>query len=135
MPLHDGRDALDVVALVRSRPPQEETIVIPLDHAHVSGNLLVIEGCSTPDEVAHLTAFVCSAARAPRSRLAALVVATVRPGRPLGPDPVDHVQFALLREIGEDVGVDVLDWFVLCGPRSWSLAELTDAVPLWRRTR
>jgi hypothetical protein len=48
------------------------------------------------------------------------------------PEPADHLRLLDLRAIFDDVGVQLLDWFVIAGGYASSLAELTDARPLWR---
>ena len=63
--------------------------------------------------------------------LATLLVLVLRR---LGRDPALawRERESALRAIFDDVGVQLLDWFVIAGGYASSLAELTDARPLWR---
>jgi DNA repair protein RadC len=134
LPVRGPLDALDVFTAFRTRPERSETMAIVLDHAHRNGSLVMVEGASSAEAASVLTERI-TAAFVEDHRFGALVLASVRPNGLFGPSDEDHFAFAPLRAVGEDGGVEVLDWFVMSGQRSWSMAELTDAVPLWRGTR
>jgi hypothetical protein len=67
--------------------------------------------------------------------LSALVVATVRPGGDLRAGPLELVTFHDLRERFDELGVDIVDWFLVAGKRASSMAELTDSQARWRHDR
>lgn len=64
-----------------------------------------------------------------------VVLATTATGRAKTPDGAEQVAFLDARERFEIEGITLVDWFIIGERRGWSLAELTDARPLWRGFR
>ncbi len=132
-PLAGPEDALSVILAAASRPARAETICLVLDHAHRGLGCIVVVGDGPIGPVAemldHLTATEPS--------VAALVLASVRTGTDAesGPGRGDLLAFHDLRAQFDAIGVDLVDWFVVVGPRASSLAELTDSQPRWRPRR
>ena len=65
------------------------------------------------------------------TEVAALVLATVRPGRGHEPTPADLARWTWLVPYADDAGVELLDWFVLSDGFASSLAELTGVGDRW----
>lgn len=131
LPIEGPLDALEVVTSLRSVPERHETICLLLDVAHRGGPVVVVEGCVTSDHLGTLAESLGPALSG--TDRCALVLATVRPHG--GPASDDHFAFAPLRDVWSTHGITLLDWFVLAGRVSWSLAELTDACWWWREPR
>lgn len=131
VPLPGPEEALATILVAATQPPAEETICLLLDRAHCGLGCLTVEGTTDDDAVYRVADFLVDVA-VDRARLGAVVIATARPGRSHWPEAADHLRFLDLRAIFDDVGVELLDWFVIAGGYASSLAELTDARPLWR---
>lgn len=135
-PLRRPADALAVLAAAIDHPDDgptpPQTLALVLDPAHRGLVCAVVEGESdgvAADQLAHL---VVGAAQA-GAPVGALVLASLRPGHGCPVTPDDHLRFLDARAGCEAVGLELLDWFVLDDSTAWSLAELTDAVPLWQQ--
>ncbi len=131
LPLLRAEHAIDVITAVISSPPQPETVALLLDHRHVGGRILVVEGATSVGEISDVVDCVTRLADDDPT-IAALVLATVRPWAVGGPAPEDELAFFDLRADAEVGGVDLIDWFVLSATHVWSLAVRTDAQPRWR---
>ena len=132
LPLSGPEDALGVLFAAASRPRQAEHLALLLDHAHRGLGCLVIVGGGSIRPVAELLVHLACQ----EGGLAALVLATVRPpGTPSVPGAAELVTFHDLREQFDELGIDLVDWFLLADRRAASLAELTDSQPRWRPPR
>jgi hypothetical protein len=133
LPLRGPLDALDVVLAIVSWPLRPETVCLLLDEAHCGLGSFVVahdDHGGVDAAVVEVVTHVAGGA----SPVAAAVLATMRPG--VGPpEGADHLHFLDYRAHLEDVGVVLLDWFVLDGELGYSLAELTDATSRWRGER
>lgn len=127
-PLRGPLDALDIVAAALWSPPRPETIVLALDHRHVGHTILIIEGASSAAEVHAAAELIC--ASVPSGT--ALIYATSRLAPLFSIDADDHDTWFALRAEAEEMGVDVIDWFVLADQYAQSMAMLTDSRSLWR---
>lgn len=127
-PLRGPEDALAVVLTAASEPQRPETVCLVLDHAHRGLGCIVLVGEGPVQVAAEMLEHLASQ----EPTVAALVMASVRPGRFPAPTRGDLLTFHDLRERFDEVAVDLLDWFVIAGRRAASLAELTDSQPRWR---
>jgi hypothetical protein len=121
--------ALDVVLMVASHPPRPEVVCLLLDINHRGQSSFVVT--DAPRDLSELTgsiARVC--AELPWVR--AVVLAYCSPGGGYLPSALEQIAFLDGREQFDLIGVELLDWFVLDAGRACSLAEATDARPLWR---
>jgi hypothetical protein len=111
-PITDAPSAWALVQLARHWPPRPETIAIVLD-AHRRGRvLLVVSGMPAADDVVPVARFVAvSAARHGPDQ--AFVLASLRPGVPLGPDDVRR--WEQLSALCHELGVTLVEWFVDAG--------------------
>jgi hypothetical protein len=150
-PVTDAEAALAVVRLAASDPPRAETVVLFLDDAHVGRACCIVSGTTAPDDVFDVGALAAEAAgRSPD--IHAVVLATMRAGEapgasaagPLEDDaarehdrgPEDDVaRWRALLELFDEVGVELLDWFVIRpGVRVLSLRAFTGMPSQWRGT-
>jgi hypothetical protein len=123
-------DALRVVLAAVAQPPEAETVVLLLDARHRGGTCLVCRGAAAAGQVSSLMPIlVQAAAQAPA--LAAVVLATVRPGAGIGLAAADDDTFATMRHDLAAAHVDLLDWFLLDGDLIASVAEITGACWRW----
>lgn len=121
--------ALDIVLSLASHPPRPEVVCLLLDTDHrVQSSLVVTDA---PRDLTSLTgSFTRVCAELPWVR--AVVFACCSPGRGYLPSATEQIAFLDGREQFDLIGVALLDWFVLDSGRACSLAEATDARPLWR---
>jgi hypothetical protein len=129
-PLSTPADALRIVLAAVAEPAAAETIVLLLDHRLHGGTCLVCRGASRADQVASLVPLLVQVAEQ-GAMLAAVVLATVRPGRGIALAAADDPTFATMRHDLADAHVDLLDWFLLDGDLIASVAELTGACWRW----
>jgi hypothetical protein len=138
-PLTDADAAVAVIRLAASDPPRPETVVLFLDDAHVGRACCIVSGTTAPDDVLDVGALAADvAARSPE--LHAAVLATVRAG-PTGRTAAgarirdDVARWRALLGLFDEVGVDLLDWFVVGpGARVTSLRTRTRLPSQWRGT-
>ena len=123
-------DALRVVLAAVAQPAEAETVVLLLDALHRGGTCLVCRGAASALQVASLVPILAQAA-AQEPALAAVVLATVRPGEGIAVPAADHAAFGAMRHDLAVAGVDLLDWFLLDGALIASVAELTGACWRW----
>jgi hypothetical protein len=123
-------DALRVVLATVAQPPEAETVVLLLDARHRGGTCLVCRGAASALQVTSLVPILVQAA-AQEPALAAVVLATVRPGEGLGVAPADEAAFGTMRHDLAVAQIDLLDWFLLDGDLVASVAELTGACWRW----
>jgi hypothetical protein len=128
--LHSPDEALQVVLAAAASPPEMETIVLLLDDQHRGATCLVCQGAAYAEQVAALVPVLVEAA-AGAPALAAVALASVRPGHGIALAPHDEAAFAAMRRDLAEAQVDLLDWFVLDGDLIASVAELTGACWRW----
>jgi len=126
-------DALRVVLATVARPPEAETVVLLLDARHRGGTCLVCRGAASAFQVATLVPVLVQAA-AQEPALAAVVLATVRPGEGIAVAAADEAAFGAMRHDLAVAHVDLLDWFLVDGDLVASVAELTGACWRWSGT-
>ena len=138
-PLTDADAALAVIRLAIGAAARPETVVLFLDDAHVGRACCIVSGTTAPDDILDVGALAAEVAgRSPD--LHAAVLATVRAG-PAGCTPAsaglgdDVARWRALLELFDEVGVELLDWFVVGpGARVTSLRTRTRMPSLWRGT-
>ncbi len=123
-------DALRVVLAAVAQPPEAETVVLLLDARHRGGTCLVCRGAASALQVASLVPILVQAA-AQEPALAAVVLATVRPGEGIAVAAAEDATFGAMRHDLAVARVDLLDWFLLDGDLIASVAELTGACWRW----
>jgi hypothetical protein len=131
MPLTGPEEALRIVLAAASDPPRAETIAVLLDGAHRGlSPCVVCDGASSARQVVELgELLVAVAVREPA--LGAVVLASARPGRGIELAADDEAAFYDLRHDMADIGVDLLDWFLLDHGLAASVCELTDGCWHW----
>jgi hypothetical protein len=110
-PLRTADDALAIIDLARRLPAADETIVLPLDAQRRGSNIIVVSDTTSPDAVVGVVE--CLALVAAGAFLPELVVASVRPGRPV--ELADADRWLELDDVTRAHGVGLLEWFVLDG--------------------
>lgn len=123
------QSALDVVLLLATAPPRNETVCLLLDADHRGLGSLVVN--DAPRDLAAFTTAL-SGLLSRLSSIQALVLATMCPGTGWQPSPSEHISFLDCRERLELLNVELVDWFLLDDGHATSLAESTDAQSLWR---
>jgi len=123
-------DALRVVLAAVAEPREAETVVLMLGARHRGSTCLVCRGASSAEQVAALLPILVQSA-ALEPALAAVVLATVRPGGGIAVTPADDDAFGAMRHDLAAAGVDLLDWFLLDDELVASVAELTGACWRW----
>jgi hypothetical protein len=112
-PIGDATTALATVAAVVHRPFRHETIVLLLDAERRGIGVFVVTETEPPDAVLEVVEFAVHPA-AHGGRVAAMIVASVRPGGDTGPEAAGDVDRWLeMSDIAEQAGVEVLEWFVV----------------------
>lgn len=118
-PIDDRDAALAVVALAAHRPVRDETIVIVLDDARRGVAVVVVSGTTEPDAVLDVVEFVAASADATTGhdgRIAAIVVASIRPSgaAPTSPsERTDTDRWCELSEMADASGLELVEWFVI----------------------
>jgi DNA repair protein RadC len=121
--------ALEVVMLAVSQPRRPETVVLCLDHAH-RGSIIIVVDHPRSEPVDEIADFMFQMAES-ATGFGALVLATVRPGPGLAVVPADELAWFELRANAEDIGLELLDWFLVSDDHVVSMATFTDARSLW----
>ena len=128
LPLRCPEDALSVILTAASQPERDENIVLLLDQAHRGLGCLVVVGRGPLTELTETLEELAMQ----EPTVTAFVLATVRPARGRQPGRPDVLAFHDMRERFDELGVDVLDWFLVSDRHAASLAELTDSQVRWR---
>jgi len=126
--------ALAVIELAMSHPLEPETVVLVLDAEHRGRTIVVVGGTHLPDaviEVCERLAVAASIGSSGGDDGGALVVATVRPAG--GPLPGDDERWLEASDITEQVGVELLEWFVIGPGGAFCPRDLLAEPPRWRR--
>jgi len=135
-PVDTAAGALAVVAMAMHHPPVPETIALVLDSDRRGRTIVVVDGTTTPDTVLDVVERVAESIAA-SGRPGCLVVASIRPGG--GPEAFDDDRWLEASDIADDLGVDLLEWFVVGGDRpsvaahAWCPRDLLGEPPRWQR--
>ena len=132
--LRGPREALDVIMFAAASPPRPETICLLLDPAHRGLTVVIVEGARADHDLLGLAELLL-AASVDSGAVGAVVLATVRPDRSHRPSGDDELRWFDLRARFDEMGVELLDWFVLSGGLASSLCELTDSRRRWLEDR
>jgi hypothetical protein len=108
-PIRNDTYAREVLAIARSVPATDETIAIVLDHADRGRSVLRVSGTTDPDDVFGVVDQIAELA-AFEPELASIVLASVRPRRPVEPADLDRWLEASAR--CDDAGIDLIEWYV-----------------------
>ena len=133
-PIDSAAAALAVVAMAMRHPPTDEIIALVLDPDRRGRTVVVVDGTESPDAVLDVVERVAGSIAA-AGRTGCLVVATVRPGG--GPVDGDDERWLEASDLADDVGVDLLEWFVVAGDtpsvaaNAWCPRDLIGEVPRW----
>ena len=109
-PVRCAADALRVVRLALTLPPQPETLAFLLDDQGVGGVITLVSGTTDPDAVLAVTECLARAAQVV-PRAVALVLATVRPGGGVEPGDVDRWLEA--SHLAAQCDIVLFEWFVI----------------------
>lgn len=127
--LRGPEDAIGVILALLERPFVEQTVALVLDRSHRGLLAPVVDGAGSADRVLEVVRFVAAVGG---RRAAAVVLGTGRPdGDHLG-TAADHAAWQEMQVVGADVGLEVIDWFLVTDPLIGSMAELTDSPSRWR---
>jgi hypothetical protein len=133
-PIDSAAAALAVVALAMRRPPTHETIALVLDTDRRGRTIVVVDGTHEPDAVLDVIERVAGSI-AESGRSGCVVLATIRPGG--GPEEGDDDRWLEASDLADDVGVELLEWFVITGDspslgaRTWCPRDLLGETPRW----
>ena len=135
-PVDTAADALAVIALAMHHPPTPETIAVVLDGDRRGRTIVVVDGTTAPDAVLDVVERVAESIAA-TGQPGCLVMASIRPGG--GPDDADGDRWLEASDLADDLGVDLLEWFVVGGDRPSVAAhascprDLLGEPPRWQR--
>ena len=135
IPLTSYDDALDVVLLAASDPPQAETLVLLLDDGHAGTTCFAVTGTEAPDDVLDVARLVAELAEGQPSVHAAFLASVrpaSRPGLLAGEGRGDLDRWLELLDLFDAVAVELLDWVVVAGGRAASVRTRTGMPSLWR---
>jgi hypothetical protein len=133
-PIDTARAALGVVDLAMRHPVVAETIVLVLDEDRRGRTIVVVDGTEDADAVVAVVERVGASITA-TGRPGGLVVATIRPHG--GPLPGDDERWIEASDIADDLGVELVEWFVIGGDapsvpaNAWCPRDLLGEVPRW----
>jgi hypothetical protein len=133
-PLAGADDALDVVRLAASDPPEPETVVLMLDDAHVGHVCFVVNGTRHPDDVLDVAHLVGELADSSTS-VQAVVLASLRVEHPAdhsADHPDDTDRWLEMLDLFDARGVELLDWFVIAHGKTRSMRDMTGMPSAWR---
>ncbi len=116
-PIDDAATAFAMLAMSVCRPQRHETIVLLLDEARCGRSIVVVTDTVDPDAVVGVVE--CITHGLAGEDLGGIVIASVRPDE--GPPPpgrgddvdVDIDRWLEMSHVAGDVGVEVLEWFVI----------------------
>ena len=133
-PIDSAAVALAVIGLAMRHPPIHETIALVLDPDRRGRTVVVVDGTAEPDAVLDVVERVAGSIAA-AGRTGCVVVATVRPGG--GPIEGDDDRWLEASDLADDLGVDLLEWFVIPADtpsitaRAWCPRDLLGEAPRW----
>ncbi len=125
-------DALAVIRLALHRPLRAETIALVLDGDRRGRSIVVVDGTDDADALFDVVERVADSI-ASAGRDGAIVIASVRPDS--GPLPEDVDRWLEASDLAEQVGVELLEWFVIADdtgpPTAWCPRDLLGEPPRW----
>ena len=133
-PIDSAAVALAVIGLAMRHPPIDETIALVLDPDRRGRTVVVVDGTAEPDAVLDVVERVAGSIAA-AGRTGCVVVATVRPGG--GPIDGDDDRWLEASDLADDLGVDLLEWFVIpadtpsIAAHAWCPRDLLGEAPRW----
>jgi hypothetical protein len=133
-PLVSSRAALAVVSLAIRRPLTDETIAVVLDADRRGRAIVVVDGTTDPDAPLAIVEQL-SASMVDAGEPGGIVLATVRPGG--GPLPGDDERWLEASDLADDLGVELVEWFVIGGDsptvaaNAWCPRDLLGELPRW----
>ena len=133
-PIDSPRAALAVVSLAVRRPLGHQTIALVLDQDRRGRSIVVVEGTTDPDAPLAIVEQV-AASIADAGETGGLVLATVRPGG--GPLPGDDERWLEASDLADDLGVELVEWFVIgaetptVAANAWCPRDLLGELPRW----
>jgi hypothetical protein len=133
-PINGAGAALALVDLAMHHPPTDETIALVLDGDRRGRTIVIVDGTTDPDAVLEVVERVAGSI-ASTGRPGCVVLATVRPGG--GPLDGDDERWLEASDLADDVGVELLEWFVVSGDtpsvtaRAWCPRDLLGEAPRW----
>jgi hypothetical protein len=110
-PIRTADAAFLTVSMAVHRPLRHETIVVLLDDARCGIAIAVVTGTERPNDVIEVVECLTNPL-AHDGRVAAAIVATVRPTPPVSIDD-DVDRWLEMSDLAEQAGVEVLEWFVI----------------------
>ena len=111
-PIDSPRSALALVDLALRRPLAHETVAIVLDEDRRGRTIVVVDGTRQADSILDVVERVAESIAA-TGRPGSIVVASARPGG--GPEPGDDDRWLEASDIADDLGVELVEWFVIGG--------------------
>jgi hypothetical protein len=133
-PVDGPTAALAVVELAMRRPLTHETIALVLDADRRGRTVVVVDGTRQPDAVLDVIERVAGSIAA-SGRAGCVVLATIRPGG--GPEEGDEDRWIEASDLADDVGVELLEWFVIgaeaptVAANAWCPRDLVGEAPRW----
>jgi hypothetical protein len=133
-PIDGPAAALALVDLAMHHPPVDETVALVLDGDRRGRTIVVVDGTTAPDSVLDVVERVAGSIAA-TGRPGCVVLATIRPRG--GPLDGDDERWLEASELADDVGVELLEWFVVSGDRpsaaarAWCPRDLLGEAPRW----
>ncbi len=133
-PIDGAAAALAIVDLAMHHPPTDETIAVVLDADRRGRTIVIVDGTTNPDSVLDVVERVAGSIAA-TGRPGCVVLATIRPGG--GPLDGDDERWLEASELADDVGVELLEWFVVSGDtpsiaaHAWCPRDLLGEAPRW----
>jgi hypothetical protein len=131
-PIDNRAAALAIVDLAMHHPPTDETIALVLDADRRGRTVVVVDGTTDADAVLDVIERVAGSI-ATTGRPGCVVLATIRPGG--GPLDGDGDRWLEASELADDVGVELLEWFVVGADtpsvRAWCPRDLLGEPPRW----
>ena len=98
--------------LALRRPLVFETVALLLDADRRGRTIVIVDGTVEPDSILAVVERMAESIAA-GGRPGALVMATCRPGG--GPEPGDEDRWLEASDIADDLGVELVEWFVIGG--------------------
>jgi hypothetical protein len=124
--LESARDALDIVLLSASDPPEHQTIVLLGKAGEGGGVSVIVDGEVSLDELPSTVSLLAEAA-GPASPI---VVATVTPGTPA----LTEAELAAWHDLDEAAGQHgavLCEWFLVGGGTAIAVGEWSGVLPRW----
>jgi len=127
--LRGPEDALGIL-LLGGNPEVAGVTCLLLDDLHRCLTCLDVGGRGDADAVSAVAELLIGAAER-EPDFGAVVISSCSPGRTHHPLPEEERMFAELLDVFDDVGILLVDWFVIAGGYATSLAEHTGTPWRW----